>query len=603
MKRIITGALKVLRNISTRNKLIIIYVLTIVIPMMFMNFISYRHTISLINADIETSLTNLTQQINNSIDDRLKQIDLISSQLYSSKLLSGILSKSRYSGHEMDIIYDDEEFDSFFTYLLLNQPSVIENIYIFTANGNIFYKSYKGQVKTGYDPKNEAWYQEVLKLGGQIAFIGVHHSWPLINSDKEVFSVAREMRDLDGKTLAVILVDFKLDSISRIIQETQNAYGSKFIILDNNQHYVYSDFDSNTSDTINRLLTANAYSSLGTVNGKKMYFTCQYSLFSNWKIISITSADTINHYYMQTLKVNVYITLISLCVYSLLVVLLYVAIYKPIYRLNQAMKAVEAGNFDVKVAECSHDEIGRLSINFNKMICKINDLINSEYKANLIRKDAEFKALQSQINPHFLYNTLQTMSSIAVVMKVPEIDQIAKSLGYMLRYSIKSTGDFVPIAQELEHAKSYVAIQKIRLGDKVTVSFKIQNEVYKYTVLKLIIQPFIENAFKHGIEGVRRKGVIDVEIALVLDCILFIVKDNGAGMSEEVLDALKKSLFVPDDEDILNCGEASIGIQNVHLRLKHFYGSGYSLDIASTLDQGTAISVKFPAIPLRGGSK
>lgn len=602
MNDLIRKLIKGFNNKSLRLKLIVIYVFTIIVPMLVMNYISYKNSTNLIRTEIVHTLVNITEQINNNIESKLKQVNNLSSLLFSSTLLGDILNKSRYSDSGSDMLQDDREFEKFFTYII-NQSNDIESIYIFTSNHNIFYKSYAGQMKIDYDPTQEVWYKEAIDKKGKIAFYGLHTPWPLIRSSSKVFSMVRQIRSMDGQALGVILIDIKPDWLNRIIKESINSYNSKFTIFDNSQNTIYNDIEYSTVNkqnlqTINNLTSSNSNTSTGIMNGEKAFLAYGVSAISDWKIISMTPEKVIKERTGRFLASNVGIAAASIIVYSLLIVLLYLTIYKPIRRLILSMKKVQSGDFKVTVKQDSTDEIGQLCHNFNTMIGKINELIESEYKATILRKDAEFKALQLQMNPHFLYNTLQSISSIAVVKKVPEINEVSKSLGYMLRYCIKTKGDFVPFEQELEHVKSYIAIQKIRMEDRIFVDMQLEEQVYGYGIMKLTIQPFVENAFNHGISKKRTKGIIEIGSKIENENIVLIIKDNGIGIGEEKLNNLKHLLESIDLQSMPSNNEPSIGIQNVNSRLKLFYGSSYTLDIESSPGYGTQVTIRVPAIKL-----
>ncbi len=602
MSRLIANLSSKLRNTSIVIKLIIIYFITIIAPMVVVNYMSHTNSMNFVRTEIENSLLSLSQQINANIEERLKQMDNLTSLLYSTDLLGDIMNKSKYDDNSPDLLDDNREFDRFFNYVLY-QSGDIESIYIFTLNDNIFYKSYAGQMKLDYNYSKEPWYQEVLKNKGRITFFGIHHPWPLMRSTTNVFSMSRLIRDMEGNQLGVILIDIKLDTINSYIKKSINNYGSSFIILDNNNNILYNDntYDINNTSNLNtlrKLVKSGKTTSTGIIDGEKVLLNYRNSSFSGWQIINITPERQITKHTGKLLRFNALIMFISSIVYSLLVLLLYITIYKPIKRLAKSMKLVESGDFSITVPEKSKDEIGQLSSNFNSMISKINILIQKEYKSAILRKDAEFKALQSQINPHFLYNCLQSISSISVVKKVPEINEMSKSLGYMLRYSIKSKSDFVPFALELEHVKSYIAIQKIRLDDRVSVYIDVDEKVNEFGIVKLVLQPFVENAFNHGIEKLRNKGIISLKISYSEGYIVICIIDNGMGIDLEKLAELRESLAEKADENVINSGEGSIGIYNVNSRLRLFYGSEYRLTIESEPNKGTEITIKIPAIKL-----
>jgi two-component system sensor histidine kinase YesM len=230
------------------------------------------------------------------------------------------------------------------------------------------------------------------------------------------------------------------------------------------------------------------------------------------------------------------------------------------------------------------------------MVSRIKDLIVSEYEADVKRKDAELKALEAQINPHFLYNTLETMNSIAYLKGVPEIATITRSLSQLFRYSIDSTKKQVTIADEIFYTTNYINIQKIRYGDTFKVIYRIDAALMEYKVIKLIFQPLIENALIHGLESLKSGGVIVVGAKLVSDQTLVIeVVDNGVGIMPEKLAAIHKSLSGSSD-DVSYKITRSIGLANVHFRVRHFYGKKYGLTIANNSEGGVKVTLTIPAI-------
>ncbi len=591
------------RNIGLLRKFILFYLFTIFIPVIIIYYVSYTNTVNLIKREIQTSLSGMTVQVNNNLEDWLMKIDGMTSTMYSSVLFN-TLSKDKYGPDSLEFVQDHREFDKFFMYVL-TQSNDIASIFVFTKNKNLFYKSYAGAIKSNYDPEEEDWYSRTLNNKGKTTFFGLHRSWLLSNGSSDVFSFAREIRNIEGEHIGVLLVDIKLDSIGRLIGRAADSYDSKFLVIDNNGSLIYRDrdieFQEDDQSLLDRIASSDDQPAKVVVNSRPVHLTTQTSAISGWKIVSVTPDESINKH---TLNLSVFygvITVVSIFIFSFMLLLLYLTIYRPIYRLNLSMKKVEAGDFNVQVLGRSKDEIGQLNASFNQMVSKVNELIESEYKATILRKDAEFKALQAQINPHFLYNTLQLISSIAVVKKVPEIDHASRSLGYMLRYSIKTKGDFVPFEQELEHVKSYLDIQSIRLEDEVRIKVQMSEELKAYGIVKLVLQPIIENSFRHGLDKRRGAGTVELLGRLTHDDKIEIaIRDNGAGMDQDTLDRLRRSLGHADVPALSN-GKESIGILNVDARLKLFYGANYRLSIRSAPGEGTEVVLLIPAVRHQGG--
>jgi two-component system sensor histidine kinase YesM len=250
------------------------------------------------------------------------------------------------------------------------------------------------------------------------------------------------------------------------------------------------------------------------------------------------------------------------------------------------MKRVEKGNFNISVEENWDGEIGVLYSSFNYMIKRINELIHEVYLSKIKEKDAELKALQAQINPHFLYNTLDTVNWLAVKHNAPEISKIVNSLASILRYSINKGNDVTTVDKELKHVESYITIQKIRFKDKFEVSFNIDKTILHYKTIKLILQPLVENAIIHGIETYEGKGKILINGYLGDGKIVFEVINNGNPID---LDVVNKLLDSPSED------KDSYGIQNVNERIKLYYGEEYGL-YYQVIDNNTVARIVIPAV-------
>ncbi len=584
------------RSTSILTKFLLIYIVSIVLPLLVIQTISQRSATGLLKSEVYDNLTGMSRQINASIENWFKQMDNLSSLLYSFDLLNNIITTDGYAENSIQLLENNREFDKFFTYLMA-QARDIESIFIFTAGGHVFFKSYTGQPSWNDDPKDETWYREVVRADGKVVFFS-SPPYPTAGNLHKTFSMARQIKTMDGRTHAVFLLTVNMDAIKSIIGNSTSSYSSRFLILDKEGNDVYNDGQSPpiAAAQANLLaMKAKDGTASGTVNGEDVLLTYTDSAITGWKIVSLTPRHYIERKMQSMQRYSLSTIVISLLVFSSLIVLLYLAIYKPILRLERSMKKVEAGDFNVRVAENSQDEIGRLCANFNRMVRKINDQIEQEYKLTILNKDAEFRALQAQINHHFLFNSLQSISSIAVVNQVPEINRMAQSLGYMLRYSIETNSDAVPFEQELSHVQCYLAIQKIRLDDKVTVDIDIDASVYRFSIMKLLLQPIVENAFNHGFAAKRGKGRLSLSASLIRNQLVLRVSDDGAGMNEDTLNSLRESIERGDPDGHRN-GKSSIGLLNVTNRLRLFYGVTHSTEIHSRIGEGTDIVIRIPAI-------
>jgi len=253
------------------------------------------------------------------------------------------------------------------------------------------------------------------------------------------------------------------------------------------------------------------------------------------------------------------------------------------------MGQVQKGDFAVRVPNKRKDEIGELTESFNYMLEEINTLIRQVYQEKIAQKNAEVQALQAQINPHFLYNTLDSVNWMLIDRGEYDISDIILSLAGLMRYSIEDENAFVPLEKEIGYVLCYLKIQKNRLEERLEYNVEADESLAAERVPKLILQPIVENAITHGIESRNRKGTIRIALKDLGDEMLISVEDNGIGMTPEQLNHLREE--VPDVEKE---GHTGIGVRNVDRRIRLHYGEAYGIFIESTYGEGTIVNLRIP---------
>lgn len=267
------------------------------------------------------------------------------------------------------------------------------------------------------------------------------------------------------------------------------------------------------------------------------------------------------------------------------------SVVKPIVGMCRTTEEVALGNFDVRVEVNSSDETAILAESFNRMIADMGGLVERIKQEQLNLRDTELKLLQAQINPHFLYNTLDTIMWMAEAGKKEEVVSMVSSLSGFFRTTLSKGRDYIPVREEVSHIKSYLEIQKFRYRDIMDYEIDIPEAMYAYPILKLTLQPLVENALYHGIKKKRGKGKIEVRGELRNDIMIFTVKDDGIGMTPEQLDILHKDIKKErgGSEDT-----AGFGLANVDERLRLNYGREYGLTLSSVYGEGTVVSTMIP---------
>ena len=243
------------------------------------------------------------------------------------------------------------------------------------------------------------------------------------------------------------------------------------------------------------------------------------------------------------------------------------------------------------------DEIGTLYNQYQTMLEENNRYIKSEYENKMILMDTQMKALESQINAHFLYNTLEAINSLAEIEGAEDISVMALALGDMFRYSIKTKGALVTLEKELAHVKNFVAIQQIRFDNGFRFEMDVPEELYSCRILKLILQPLVENALYHGLLHCNAGSSIYLSARKENKIIYFTVKDDGVGMASETLEQLQKLLEEkPEFGELSQHANESIGLKNINARIRLYYGEDYGLSVKSEQGCGTIVQIKIPEL-------
>ncbi|WP_165972052.1 sensor histidine kinase [Paenibacillus piri] len=277
-------------------------------------------------------------------------------------------------------------------------------------------------------------------------------------------------------------------------------------------------------------------------------------------------------------------------------------INKPIRKMIRDMEKVKSGNLKTRIQFSRNDEFLTLSNSFNDMLIRIETLIEEKSKVEVMKKQAELKALQSQINPHFLYNTLNSINALLDLKRTEQIPVIVRSLVRLFQYTMDKQGEWVQIETELNGLQYYVELQQIRYANKFKIEYNLSDTLLQLGILKLTLQPIVENCIFHGIKGKGRQGIIKVggEIQPNRSSVLLYVEDNGVGIRPERLSTLleQKEPMVPKLD-----GYNSIGLNNVHERLQLHFGPEFGLKIWSEVDKGTRVEIHYPVVLLDRSEK
>lgn len=317
----------------------------------------------------------------------------------------------------------------------------------------------------------------------------------------------------------------------------------------------------------------------------------------DWTIVSRNLLDVMFEDIDALKRILLLLSLLSAFVMSFVGIILGNDLVGPIHRLAGAMERVRSGQSAVDVKVDRDDELGYLSRTFNSMARENEQLVKGIYREQLTRKDAELQALQSQINPHFLFNTLEAVSWMARMNDVPEISDMVENLSSIMEAGIGKGEPVITVSRELEYIRKFIHIMKMRYSDRLETEIHADESLTDYRIPKLLIQPLVENAVNHGIDKQRNGGVIRIDLTRVPGNLVIRVFDSGAGMPRDEVDMINEKLSMNSDDYFKNLAENqkhNIGLENVNRRIKLYYGEQYGISIESREGCYTLVSAYLP---------
>ena len=540
----------------------------------FENSSEYTHTI--------------IQQMNQNIDSYIDYMENIAYLISSNEDVQDYLF--------------DEKIDNEGRYRILNQlqtildsRSDIRNVGIISKNGRMLINDGSKSVNQDLDLNTQEWYATALeKPNGPI--LTSSHVQHIISGERPwVITLSRGIRDRSGsgEKEGVFFIDLNYSAISELCdQSTVGTKGYAFI-LDAKGNIVYHPqqqqlYNELQTENISLIMDTDEDTVLtGTGNDGKLY-SISRSGKTGWTVVDCTSVRELLRKSRQAQSVYVLTAIILVIVALLFSRFMARSITLPIQKLRDSMKKVQEGDFSVSdVVVDSRNEIGSLTKSFDVMTHRIHELMEQNVHEQEEKRKSELKALQSQINPHFLYNTLDSIIWMAEGKKNEEVVLMTASLARLLRQSISNEDEVVPIANEVEYARGYLTIQKMRYKDKLEFQIEVDSSILYIPLIKLVLQPIIENAIYHGLKYKESKGLLIVKGFMKDGNAVLQVIDDGVGMDEETLAHIY-------DKHKVNYHSNGVGVYNVQKRLKLYYGEDYGITYTSELGKGTTATITIP---------
>lgn len=412
-------------------------------------------------------------------------------------------------------------------------------------------------------------------------------------SADEVVSISKAIYDpLTKEYLGVILIDLRSKVIKEVIDSVSFGKKGFVYVTDITGSKVYAPVNPIVYRIKQKWILSESSGFVRNIKEGRYQIIHSYSEKTKWFIVGVFSLDETLKSVSKIQSYTIIICLVVLALAASIALFFATSIAKPVARLQVLMKKAEEGDMDVRFELERDDEIGDLGKSFNAMIGEIKNLIELVYQEQQDKRDAELKMLQSQINPHFLYNTLDTIQWMALENDVDEIVDIIESLTKLFRIGLSKGKDLIPLGQEIQHVTSYLAIQQVRYEDRMTYRVDIDEDIMGVMVPKLILQPLVENSIYHGIKGKSGRGEIVISGKKLHEGVLLEVRDDGAGIKRGKLAEIREGLSHNIFEN-----KVGYGMFNVNERLVLLYGKEHHLIVESVEGEGAKISIYVPDNP------
>lgn len=568
------------------------FYIQIIIPMIFMGFLSYRNSEATIKRISMNYASDILQMIELRLTDYIGNLSVISQDLlYDKGIYSALTQKN--AGDPLMNYEIESQISNTIKKIILSRPE-IQSIAIISSDRQ-FYYSDDNAIRGGIREllPFEDVLEEARKYGGKVC-------WYMDSQDgvvKNIFlaRVIYHQDTFDEIGLQVILV--RKNFIETVYQGLTKGMQNIVILSGDYELIASRNIEDGTLPDIA------SFGSLEPEKGSRIDKVLDAMIShttvkgTGWKVIAYVPLRELFRD-ADALRWNIIllcaVTVVILSLFNLAIAMSFV---NPINRLVNGMKMVQQDNRVVRLDDDRADEIGFLNKTFNEMSREINHLVTWVYQEQITRKDAELKALQSQINPHFLFNTLESINWMAQLNNVPEISQTVTDLSDLMEASIGRDDRLITVAEEFRYSDKYISLLKRRFEDKITFTSEIEEEAADVKIPRLLIQPLVENAVFHGIEKLRGKGEIFLNASMLKGNLVITVMDSGPGISQAELDELNKKLSMSNDEyfkTLASQQRKSIGIENVNRRIKLFYGDSYGLKIESEQDRYTRVIVSLP---------
>ena len=574
-------------NNSIRTTIFIYFTVTALAAGLLITFSLYQRLSGQVTAMVQDENQRLIGQVARSVESYLRTIMKLSDSLYYGAVKNADLS-SESVGSELTLLYD-------------NNKDNVDNIALFSEDGMLVEAVPAARLKPNLDVTGEPWFRDALEKTENQHFSLPHVQYIFDNNENQyrwVISLSRAVELTSGTSTAqgILLVDISYSSLEQLFDGVTAGKGGYVYLISSDGELLYHPkmqlIDSGRMQENN--VAAAAYKDgnhMEEFDGSSRFVTIKSIGYTGWKVVGVTPENVVT---LNTIKTRLFIVfIIALILFILALINSYISsrITNPIKELEKSVGILEEGNLDVPVYAGGSYEIQHLGKSIGDMAAQIRLLMKDIVTEHEAKRKQEFDTLQSQINPHFLYNTLDIIVWMIENEQKAEAVKAVTALARFFRISLSKGKSIITVRDELEHVRNYLMIQHMRFKNKFTYEIQAEDGVLELASLKLMLQPLVENAIYHGMEFMDGDGEILLKVWKEEGELYFSVIDNGLGMTEEQVGNLFTGASHVDSKR-----GSGIGVKNVNERIKLYFGEKYGLSIESEPDEGTTVKIHLPVV-------
>ncbi|HHW23436.1 MAG TPA: sensor histidine kinase [Clostridiaceae bacterium] len=584
-----------LNNITLRTKLMLSFSILIAIPMSLLTFIGYNQISMTVENLVLFSVRQNFDQTISFLDYKISKVIDISNIISVDKNLTSILTKDIDTYEIAEQVKDAHEINAIYL-TPYQKDNDVYRLRLFVRD-ELIYSKERVNIFSFNDIKETQWYDSLMARNQKILWCPPQYFVDDFGRKAEVVSAMRVILDPNryDRIIGIFSIDILESDIRNIIKNANTTEkGVAYLINSNGE--IISSSDENALNNLAayklKIMPENADDTWEdtVLDGKRIMVVRKNIKGTDWTLVSIIPYEEILSS-SNVLKEQMFFLLLAM------ILVAYALAYfisdlstKRIGHLIKRMRKAQTGELEIIKAPPGKDEVGELIANFNFMIQRIRILIEEQYRTGQEIKNSELRALQAQINPHFLYNTLDLINWTAIRNNVPDISSVVQSLAKFYKLSLSKGNDIVLVSDELMHVKLYVDIQNRRFENKVNLNIDVDESLLNCRILKIILQPIVENSIIHGIlEKEEKSGNINITGREENGDIVFKITDDGVGMDEKTLNSLLQDSTTRESH--------GYGVRNINDRIKLRYGEAYGLKYKSEPGKGTEVEIRLPKTP------